>query len=317
MGNAPLDGTQSVAVSDDLVSALLKDQAPQYSHYEIGRHYDVGDHVAVRLGDDYVLALPTVAAVSDEFDRVGDWIERITKRFTFAVSTPVVSGSPTNDYPFNWVIAKWIAASTAAVVPLSPESAGAFAKAIYQLHQPSPRDAPESTITSRPLADHFDEWSQLALRAADALGPFGERIDVPAFTAVWEAGAKLPVDIPPHWTHGALSPLTVLSDRGTFAGICDWHTLGAGDPAVDNAAASMLLPAEASSIGAEVFSHLTDATRGRIFAYRQLFMLRYALSDNPFMSRYGWSRIGDRHLVKRPRAESLLYPKASVRTKAS
>src|SRR5690606_26425564 len=138
-----------------------------------------------------------------------------------------------------------------------------------------------SRTTSRALADLADEWTELLDRGRAARGPQGERIDLGEFQHVWDVAVEAPAD-PPMWTHGAVSPLSVLADNGRFAGICDWLHFGAGDAAVDVAAASLLVPAANALKGRAGYGEVSEAFRVRTFGWRHLLMLRWATSDNPF-----------------------------------
>ncbi len=292
MGTKPAIGTSRVAVSDELVSGLVRAQFPHFADRELGRVYHHSDQVAARLGDDLGVILPTTTLRADHLSAVAPWLESCSPLWRFPASVPVAMGSPTEEYPYPWAIVEWLDASAASVTHLNPSVARELMRALRRVHKAAPASAPASLTTARPLKDHQEEWESLIEAARSALGPEGERIDVDAFREVWANAVDAPLE-PPVWTHGAISPLTVLADRGEFAGICDWLHFGAGDAAVDVAAASLLLPAPTAPEGRAGYGDVSPAFRARTFGWRHLLMLRWILSDNPFFWRYGWGRVAD------------------------
>ncbi|WP_442941951.1 phosphotransferase [Nonomuraea sp. NBC_00507] len=90
-----------------------------------------------------------------------------------------------------------------------------------------------------PLAGS-SEWvaQQLAEATETGLIP-----DPDAVRAVWDDAAVAPGWAGPAlWLHGDLHPANVLTADGTICGVIDFGDLFAGDPAVDLAAAWILLP---------------------------------------------------------------------------
>ncbi|UWE10517.1 phosphotransferase [Actinacidiphila bryophytorum] len=84
------------------------------------------------------------------------------------------------------------------------------------------------------------------LASAADLGLVG---DPDAVRAVWEDAAAAPEWAgPPMWLHGDLHPANVVTADGSICGVIDFGDLFAGDPAIDLAAAWILLPDGAADL---------------------------------------------------------------------
>jgi len=112
-------------------------------------------------------------------------------------------------------------------------------------------------------------------------------VDIDAATAVWDEACATPQwSGPPILVHGDLMPGNLLMVGGRLAGVIDFGTLGAGDPACDLIVAWNLLPARVRDIfraGLQV----DDATweRGRGWALSiALIALPYYRTTNPAMA---------------------------------
>ena len=78
------------------------------------------------------------------------------------------------------------------------------------------------------------------------------------------------------WVHGDLHPANVVVADGTLAGVVDFGDLFAGDPAVDLAAAWVLLPAGAADRFFAAYAQADEATVRRargLAVLKSLFLL--------------------------------------------
>lgn len=108
-------------------------------------------------------------------------------------------------------------------------------------------------------ADAFD---------TDALGA----VDVADVRAVWADAAAAPAwEGPPMWVHGDLHPANVIVAAGTLAGVVDLGDLFTSDPAVDLAAAWVLLPA---GTAARFFATCANADAATVRRARGLAVLK-------------------------------------------
>ncbi|MGW7003402.1 phosphotransferase, partial [Streptomyces sp. NPDC054933] len=80
----------------------------------------------------------------------------------------------------------------------------------------------------------------------------------------------------PVWLHGDLHPANVVVLDGTLSGVIDFGDMCAGDPAVDLAAAWVLLPAGAASRFFDAYAHTDEAMIRRargLAASKSLFLI--------------------------------------------
>lgn len=276
---------------DELLRALIDEQFPYLADRELGRRYTLEDHFAVRIGDDYGALFPRYAEGDYLYARVADLIRPQADAWTFHSSHPIETGVPGPDYPYHWTLVKWMSASTAGFVPLHSESAAPLGDALRQIHTNSPTDAPFNPHTGVALPQLEEKFQDLLRRAAESGAPEQREIDTDATIRAFERGVSAPMDVDPTWTHGRLEPRAVLSDRGQFAGILQWHNYGAGDPAADLGYATNLLPAADHQALFDEYGEISRATRERIGAFQVFAALRHVAFEDPFVTRMAWERL--------------------------
>lgn len=291
-------GEAEVRVDVELAARLVAEQFPQYASTEFGRRYIVDDHVAVRLGDELGVWLPTTPAASASIDGAARLAKLESARWTFPASVQVAAGEPTDYYPFRWQIVNWYGNSSAAVVPLTDAACVPLARALREVHHRAPADAPHHGGSMPRLADGTKEMKALLESTRSMTGPDGQRLNHKAVSEYWRAGVEAELDSSPTWVHGSLGPFSVLSDHGDFAGICNWHHFGAGDPAIDLGAMTALLPTFDLEDAWQAYGAASTATRARSAAYCKLTMLRSLASPDPFLANAAWATISrDPHLL--------------------
>jgi len=282
--------------SDDDVAAMVFDQFPALAGREIGRRYTMSDHVTVRIGDDYGVLMPTVPGQDHLYARVAALLAPLLPTWTFAYSAPIGTGEPHGNFPYHFVLAKWLSGSTAAFVPLHDGSAGALGDALRQIHRPAPTGAPINPVTSVALASQTGDWTRLLAAAAVSGAPENRVLDAARTDALWRDAADAPIDAQT-WTHGTLLPTAIISDRGKFAGILDWHRFGVGDPAADLGYATNLVPLAEREGLATAYGQTSQATATRAHGWQLLGALRLIDTHDPFLARMAWERLIELDLV--------------------
>jgi aminoglycoside phosphotransferase (APT) family kinase protein len=286
-------GDRRLAVSDALVSSLVRTQFPHLAALELGRRFVVDDHVTIRLGERLCARFPTTLDLDGLVEQSGRWSPPAARDWSFPAGVPLLTGKPTEDYPVHWEIAPWLPGSNATIVELAPSAGPDLGRALRQVHRPTPPDAPPHPSSSRPLSTLRGRWDAARSRLAGEDEPDGVAIDQRSFDSVWAAGVAARPATKAHWIHGNLDPRYIMSDRGKFAGISTWFTFSAGDPAADIGAACVALPVEAEEEFLEGYGDLDAASRDRACAFRLLACVEYATSSNPFLRRIGWQRLAE------------------------
>ena len=284
-------GNRLLTVSDELASALVREQFPHLAELEIGRHLTFEDHVTIRLGERLCANFPTTLDLDRLIEQSGRWLPTPSRTWTFPAGVPLLTGKPTAEYPSHWEIAPWLPGSNASIVDLDVGAGVGLGRALRQVHRPAPAGAPAHATASRPLATLGARWEAARATLAASGEPGSEALDLSALDAVWAAGVEARPNREPHWIHGNLDPRYVVSDRGQFRGICTWFSFSAGDPSADIGAACLALPADGEDAFLEGYGKLDKDSHARACAYRLLTCAEYAASSNPFLARLGSDRL--------------------------
>ncbi|MEE2039283.1 aminoglycoside phosphotransferase family protein [Nocardiopsis sp. CT-R113] len=233
---------EDLTVDETLVRSLLDAQHPDLAGLEL-RPVDGGwDNRMWRLGEDLAVRLPRTPRAPTLLRSEHRWLPALAPRLPLPVPVPVRLGTPSASFPETWLVTTWVAGEPADRTPVcrGPQAAEALAGFLTALHQEAPDNAPDSPGRGVPLADIAGEAEE-HLRAA------ASRSDITRMREVWSDAVTAPAwDRPAVWLHGDLHPANVVVSDGTLAGVIDFGDLSSGDPAIDLAAAWLLLPSGAA-----------------------------------------------------------------------
>jgi aminoglycoside phosphotransferase (APT) family kinase protein len=201
------------------------------------------DHQLWRLGDDLAVRLPRTERAPDLVRKEYRWLPVLAPRLPLPVPVPLQIGEPCARFPKPWTIVAWVHGSPCDAVGIRrvDHAADALAAFLRALHQDAPADAPANL-----------NWGDAVL--GDLTGGFEARFQAmdtdenARVREVWADAVAAPGwEGPPTWVHTDLHPANVVVDDGTIAGVVDFGDLCAGDPAIDLAAAWLLLPPDAAA----------------------------------------------------------------------
>ena len=230
-----------VEITDQLISELLRTQAPEFAHLEIGRYYwRAPHHVTVRIGDDYAVRLPREGFDEASYRQSLEWLKTLAPGWSFTAQVPVVLAEASPQFGLPWEIVPWYDGVIASYAALSAQGAAELGIALKEIHQHAPHDAPrhrETSVSVQDLQAPFDTALRLAVQGAASQGL---TLDADHATTVWREAVGAPMDTPHCWIHGALDPRYVISDEGRLKAIIEWRFFGAGDPALDLGAVAMM-----------------------------------------------------------------------------
>lgn len=279
----------------ELVRELLLDQHPDLAHRPLEPGPRGWDNLMWRLGDDLAVRLPWQTATADALLlKEHAWLPTLAPLLPLPVPVPQRLGRPSERYRRPWIVTTWVPGTPADRAPATQgdPTADSLAAFLTALHRPAPPEAPGGRGRGGPLEQVADEVTHLLdglgeLLAA-AAGPGSEPTPNPdAARATWDAALRAPDWAgPPTWLHGDLHPANVLTTQGRLCGIIDFGDLCAGDPALDLAAAWILLP-DPAAINRFRRAHPLAAddttwSRGRGWAvWRALTSLAVATADHP------------------------------------
>ena len=221
--------SDEVEVDEALVHRLLAAQLPALADLPLNPVEPWGtDNAIWRLGGDLVVRLPRIEWATAQVERDATWLPRLAPHLSISVPEPVAVGSPGHGYPFPWAVHRWIPGTGASIEVMSDPMlfASDLAAAVRSLQLVPTEGAPAARNRARPLRA-YDHVTRAAIESAAHL------IDAESATRVWEdALAAAPHDAPQVWVHGDLEGNCLVRD-GRLAGLVDWGSMCAGDPAVD------------------------------------------------------------------------------------
>jgi aminoglycoside phosphotransferase (APT) family kinase protein len=221
-----------------LVSRLLTEQFPHWAGAPVRVVESSGtDNVTFRVGADLAVRLPRTERTQGQVRKDVTWMPRLAPHVPLAIPEPLALGRPSEDYPFDWAVYRWLDGEPFQLDRLTDPIAAArgLAEFVRCLQRVDTTGAPV------PPADPFSRGTPLAPRDAlfrEALEELRDEFDTGLMLAAWEASLAADTwDGTPRWIHGDLMAGNVLVSGGELSAVIDFGTAWAADPAGD------LLPA--------------------------------------------------------------------------
>ncbi|WP_329174762.1 aminoglycoside phosphotransferase family protein [Streptomyces sp. NBC_01477] len=243
-------------IDETLVRTLVREQHPDLAELDLRAVVGGWDNQLWRLGNELAVRMPRTERAPSLLRKEHRWLPALAPGLPLPVPTPVRIGEPSVRFPQPWTIAAWVHGEPADRVPISHgRAAGTLADFLTALHVTAPADAPVSPDRGVPLRTVADTVGKLL----EDFAP--EEVGLQRVQQVWDEALAAPEwEGPPVWLHADLHPANVVVSDGTLSGVIDFGDMCAGDPAVDLAAAWVLLPAGAAARFFEAYAHADEAT---------------------------------------------------------
>lgn len=230
------------------------------------------DNVVARLGDDLLVRMPRRALAAPLIAHELACLPAIARLLPVAVPEPVRAGAPAGEYPWAWLIARWLPGDpvTAVATTRRGDVAADLGAAHAVLHVPAPDDAPPNPYRGVPLAERAGAAGTrlAAMPRGDELRPHWHRaLAAPAWGG------------PPVWLHGDPHPGNLLAVDGRLAAIIDWGDVTAGDPASDLAVAWLAFDAVGRQAYRAALGAVDEATWTRAHGWAILLAGAFLESD--------------------------------------
>ncbi|MGQ4515360.1 phosphotransferase [Streptomyces sp. DW26H14] len=246
-------------ITEDLIRDLLRERYPDLADRPLKLGALGWDNQVWRLGDDLAVRLPWATERADALLRTEHaWLPLLAPRLPLRIPVPQRLGEPSARFPRPWLVTTWVPGEPADRAPATrgADAADALAAFLTALHRPAPDGVPDGRGRVGALSEAAESFIQGLTSAAER----GLISDPDAVRAVWEDAVAAPDWAGPRlWLHGDLHPANILTATGTFCGVIDFGDLCAGDPAVDLAAAWILLPDGAADRFHEAYRPSPDA----------------------------------------------------------
>jgi aminoglycoside phosphotransferase (APT) family kinase protein len=230
----------SMAAAQELVAT----QAPAFAHLPLHGHFEGWDCAMFRLGDSLAVRLPRTAEAVRFLLAETRWVPELGAGWDFPYPEFPFVGAPGAGYPWPWAIVSWLPGEMAVDVPLLASEGPTLGRALAQVHQWAPPEAPINDEQSIPMSERSERTLRRVALLAERGGPDGRSLDSALALAMWDAALATPEPSRTTfvWSHADLHGANVLSLDGRFGGIADWGSMGACEPAVDLAFAHSLMP---------------------------------------------------------------------------
>jgi aminoglycoside phosphotransferase (APT) family kinase protein len=237
-----------IDIDADLVRGLLAAHFPRWAGLPITRVASAGTENAMfRLGTDLAARLPMIAGATAGIVREQQWLPKLAPHLPVAVPEVIGVGEPTEDFPWQWSVCRWLTGCNPEVDSLAePEDLAIdLAEFISALRAVDPTGGPRQGRSGE-LANR-DDATVAALEASRGLVDILDA-DIDALRGIWAEAVTIPGSAQHAWAHGDLSPGNMLTDQGRLRAVIDFSGVGVGDPTVDLIVAWNLLPAPARPI---------------------------------------------------------------------
>lgn len=96
-------------INETLVKQLIQEQFPQWQGLPIQAvAQGGGDNYTCHLGQDMLVRLPRDAEHASPILKEYQWLQVLTRKLSYTITTPIALGKPSKHYPWHWCINRWI-----------------------------------------------------------------------------------------------------------------------------------------------------------------------------------------------------------------
>lgn len=236
-----------IEINSGLVGKLIKSQFPQWGDLPICSVEKSGhDNRTFHLGNEMTVRLPSGKAYEPQVEKELLWLPKLKPYLSFAISSPIAKGNPSEDYPFHWSVNKWIDGDTASYDNVKDlnQFARDLAKFLKELQA--------IDATNGPLAGEHNFFRGASLSVYNeeiqrALINLKDIFQTDKLSEIWSAALQSKWEEKPVWVHGDVAVGNLLVKDGRLCGVIDFGILGTGDPACDYVIAWTFLDQESRS----------------------------------------------------------------------
>lgn len=222
-------------ITTNLVTQLISEQFPQWSHLPIKSvEIDGHDNRTFRLGDEMSVRMPSAEPYAAKVHKEQKWLPILAPHISLSIPQPIALGQPSQNYPWNWSIYKWLEGTSANALELNDLTlqtiALQLANFLNELHR--------IDITNAPLAGahNFFRGGNLAVydsEARTAISELKNLIDANKAILLWEKSLSSKWQESPVWIHGDFAAGNILVRNDQLSAVIDFGGTAIGDPACD------------------------------------------------------------------------------------
>lgn len=216
-----------------LVRHLIAAQFPQWSDLSITPVEPNGwDNRTFRLGNSMSVRLPSAECYAAQVDKEHRWLPILAPLLPLTIPVPLARGLPTEHFPWNWSIYRWLEGENAAVEHINDMEQFAvtlaqFLIALWKIDAANgPVPGSHNFFRGGPLATYDRE-------TRNAIASLSGQINTDAATELWETALTATLSGKSVWVHGDIHPTNLLVCGGYLRSVIDFGCLGVGDPSCD------------------------------------------------------------------------------------
>ena len=239
-----------VRINTSLVIRLISEQFPQWSHLKIKPvEFDGHDNRTFCFGDEMLIRLPSAKCYASKVQIEQKWLPILAPHVSLQIPKPIAVGRPSEGYPWNWSIYKWIEGKSANSLffddSILQKIALQLANFLNELHRIKIKNAPLPGDHNFFRGGDLLVYDTEARLAIEGLKGF---IDTKRAMSIWQRALNSKWSKSPIWIHGDLSAGNILIKDSELVAVIDFGGMAVGDPACDLVIAWTLLKNESRKI---------------------------------------------------------------------
>lgn len=243
-------GSRRIEITERTVGHLIDSQFPKFSHLPIKPALHNGwDNKTFRLGTDFLIRLPSAQCYASQVEKEQYWLPKLANYLPLPIPEPIAIGQPSNEYPYQWSIYKWL-----------PGNPAFYTRQIYrndvaielaQFLSALQKIPVDPKTNPSPGIHNFYRGGDLKIydkETREALNILKDKIDVYYALKAWDTAITTQWLHSPVWIHGDVSAGNLLLKRGRLSAVIDFGMLAVGDPACDLSIAWTFFKGESRSL---------------------------------------------------------------------
>ena len=271
-------------INVDLVKELIKTQYPKFSNLEIKMVKKSGhDNRTFHLGDSMSIRLPSGPSYASQIEKELTWLPKLKSYISLPIPCPIAKGEPSDKYPFNWAINRWLEGETVDYDNISDlnELAVDLARFLKELQSIDASLGPIAGEHNFHRGGNISVYHSEYIELVDNLYKF-IGVEKSLLLEIWNLGLNSKWTKKPVWVHGDLVATNMLALNGKLEAIIDFGILGVGDPACDLSMYWTFFDKKSREIfKSELDFDKSTWDRARAWViWKQLFDIQYHVNDD-------------------------------------
>lgn len=213
-----------------LVRRLIIKQFPEWEALDLSPVSHSGwDNRTFHLGTDMIVRLPSDKKYAPHILKEWSWLPKLRENLSIKIPSPIKLGLPSEDYPWYWLISKWI----------DGQSMNQISIANIDLHQLAIdlslflNELHTIDTTDGPVLDFGNNLSDYDHEMQDALPKIQDKKNREIAAELWSEALRSHWNKKPVWVHGDMAIGNILIKNKRLEAVIDFSGLALGDPAND------------------------------------------------------------------------------------